>query len=81
MKKQQALISLLIVGAVFTSMVLAAWLLPSKDFSDSERRRLAQRPEFSLSEKRTVYVGIREVHSGSVSSAGQAPYAEGCFGI
>lgn len=32
MKKQQALVSLLIVGAFFTSMILAAWLLPSKDF-------------------------------------------------
>lgn len=29
-------------------LTLASWLLPSRDFSDSERRKLAQRPALSL---------------------------------
>lgn len=48
MKEYKNLIFVVIVGIVFASMALAAWVLPSKDFSDSERRKLAQFPEFSI---------------------------------
>lgn len=48
LKKYKNLIFIVIVGLVFVSMTLAAWVLPSREFSDSERRKLAQFPEFSL---------------------------------
>lgn len=49
MKRYKAMIFIAIVGLVFASMSIAAWMLPSKEFSDSERRKLAQFPDFSLS--------------------------------
>jgi len=36
------------VGILFAGMTLAAWLRPAQEFSDSERRNLAQFPELSL---------------------------------
>ncbi len=49
MKKYKDIICVAIVGLVFACLALAAWLLPSKEFSDSERRKLAQVPKLSLS--------------------------------
>lgn len=48
MRKYKNLISVLFVGAVFTAVTLASWFLPSKEFSDSERRKLAQFPTVSI---------------------------------
>ena len=48
MKEYRYRICIAIVGLVFASLVFAAWVLPPKEFSDSERRKLAQFPEFSL---------------------------------
>ena len=48
MKEYRDRICIAIVGLVFASLVFAAWVLPPKEFSDSERRKLAQFPEFSL---------------------------------
>lgn len=48
MKKQKDMIYVAIVGLFFFSMAFTAWFLPSKEFSDSERRKLAQFPELSL---------------------------------
>ena len=47
MKKYKDMICVAIVGLVFVSLTLAAWVLPSKEFSYSERRKLAQFPELS----------------------------------
>ena len=35
------------VGALWIALTLAAWLLPARDISDAERRKLAQFPELS----------------------------------
>lgn len=48
MKKYGDKICVITVGLLFSLLVLATWLLPSQDFSDSERRKLAQLPELSL---------------------------------
>lgn len=48
MRKYKHISCVAIVGLVFVSMTIAAWILPSKEFSDSERRKLAQFPELSL---------------------------------
>lgn len=47
MKKYKDMVCVVIVGLVFVSLTLAAWVMPSKEFSDSERRKLAQFPELS----------------------------------
>lgn len=44
MKKQNAIVLLILWGA----LVLGAWLLPTKEMSDAERRPLAQMPEISV---------------------------------
>lgn len=48
MKKAKNVLSLVLVGAVFVPLTLAAWCTPPKAFSISERRKLAQRPELTL---------------------------------
>lgn len=48
MKKYGDKICVITLGLLFSLLVLAAWLLPSQDFSDSERRKLAQFPKLSL---------------------------------
>lgn len=48
MKKYRDRICIAIVGMVFASLAFAAWALPPKEFSASERRKLAQFPKFSL---------------------------------
>ncbi len=47
MKKYKDMICVAIVGLFFVSLTLAVWVLPSKEFSHSERRKLAQLPELS----------------------------------
>ena len=42
------ILTVVVPGLSFISLTLASWLLPSRDFSDSERRKLAQRPALSL---------------------------------
>lgn len=49
MKKHKNLICIILVGALFSVMAVGVWLSPAKDFSYSERRKLAQLPEISLS--------------------------------
>lgn len=48
MKKYKYLFFIVIVGLFYVGMTLAAWVLPSREFSDSERRKLAQFPELFL---------------------------------
>ena len=40
------ILTVVVPGLIFISLTLASWLLPSRDFSDSERRKLAQRLHF-----------------------------------
>ncbi len=47
MKKYKHMICVVFVGLIFVSMSIAAWIKPSREFSDSERRKLAQFPEIS----------------------------------
>ncbi len=47
MKKYKHRICVVFVGLIFVSMTIAAWIKPSREFSDSERRKLAQFPEIS----------------------------------
>ena len=42
------IITVVVLGVVFVSLTMASWLLPPQEFSDNERRKLAQRPKFSL---------------------------------
>lgn len=49
MKKYKHMICVVFVGLIFVSMTIAAWIKPSREFSDSERRKLAQFPEISPS--------------------------------
>ena len=42
------IVTVVVLGIVFVSLTMASWLLPPQEFSDSERRKLAQRPKFSL---------------------------------
>ncbi len=48
MKKYGDKICVISVGVLFALLVLAAWLWPNQAFSNSERRKLAQMPDFSL---------------------------------
>ena len=42
------IVTVVVLGVVFVSLTMASWLLPPQEFSDNERRKLAQRPKFSL---------------------------------
>lgn len=46
-KQQGSILSVAVIGFVYAGLTLAAWFSPEKEFSDSERRKLAQLPEFS----------------------------------
>lgn len=48
MKQYKNKVSVAVVGLVFFFLSLASWILPSKNFSDSERRKLAMLPKLSL---------------------------------
>ena len=41
------IVTVVVLGIVFVSLTMASWLLPPQEFSDNERRKLAQRPKFS----------------------------------
>lgn len=47
MTKKIRIIGAALVGALWIALSCAAWLLPAKEFSDAERRKLAQFPELS----------------------------------
>lgn len=47
MKKYKNVICVVIVVLLFAALTFSCWALPSKDFSDSERRKLAQFPTLS----------------------------------
>ena len=47
MKKYKNLFFISVLGLVFVCVTLCAWLLPRHEFSDNERRKLAQLPELS----------------------------------
>lgn len=42
------IVTVIVPGIVFVSLTMASWLLPPQEFSDNERRKLTQRPKFSL---------------------------------
>ena len=42
------IVTVVVLGIVFVSLTMASWLLPPQEFSDNERRKLTQRPKFSL---------------------------------
>lgn len=42
------IVTVVVLGVVFVSLTMASWLLPPQEFSNNERRKLAQRPKFSL---------------------------------
>ena len=44
-KQQKSILSAAVIDFVYTGLTLAAWFSPEKEFSDSERRKLAQLPE------------------------------------
>ena len=46
--KTKSIISFVIIAAFFLAMVTACWVVPSKDYSDSERRNLTQLPKVEL---------------------------------
>ena len=46
--KTKSIISFAIIAAFFLTMVTACWFVPSKDYSDSERRKLTQLPKIKL---------------------------------
>ena len=46
--KTKSIISFAIIAAFFLTMVTACWFVPSKDYSDSERRKLTQLPKVEL---------------------------------
>lgn len=48
MKQKRNRICVAVVGVVFACVTLASWLIPERDFSDSERRKLTQLPTLSL---------------------------------
>lgn len=48
MKQHKHFICVAVVALLFAAMTLSAWFLPSRTFSDSERRKLAQFPSLSL---------------------------------
>lgn len=54
MKKVQNWIYVAILGTLFIALTVAVWFAPDRDFSDSERRKLAQYPELSVA---TVWNG------------------------
>ncbi len=47
MKNYKSMLCVFIIATFFSCLTLAAWLLHPKEFSDSERRKLAQPPELS----------------------------------
>ncbi|MCI7344932.1 MAG: DHHW family protein [Eubacterium sp.] len=47
-KKVKSIISFAIIAAFFVTMVTACWAVPSKQYSDSERRDLAQFPKVDI---------------------------------
>ena len=47
-KKVKSIISFAIIAAFFVTMVTACWAVPSKQYSDSERRELAQFPKVDI---------------------------------
>lgn len=47
MKKYKSVICVVLVAAVFSGLTLWVWISPSREFSDSERRKLQTFPEFS----------------------------------
>lgn len=49
MTKYKNIICLALVAVVFAGMTVAAWVAPTRDFSDSERRELAKFPTLSIS--------------------------------
>ena len=46
-KQQGSILSAAVIGFAYAGLTLAAWFSPEKEFSDSERRKLAQLPELS----------------------------------
>lgn len=49
MKKYKSIICLALVAVVFAGMTVAAWVSPTREFSDSERRELNKFPTLSIS--------------------------------
>lgn len=49
MKKYKSIICLALVAVVFAGMTVAAWVSPTREFSDSERRELSKLPTLSVS--------------------------------
>lgn len=49
MKKYKSIICLALVVVVFAGMTVAAWVSPTREFSDSERRELNKFPTLSIS--------------------------------
>ena len=41
-------IKLIVIAAVFFTITAACWFAPDKEYSQSERRPLAQKPEISM---------------------------------
>ena len=41
------IVTVVVLGIVFVSLTMASWLLPPQEFSDNERRKLRQGPNFS----------------------------------
>lgn len=48
MKQHKHIICVAVVALLFAAMTLSAWFLPTRTFSDSERRKLAQFPSLSF---------------------------------
>ena len=46
-KQKRSVLGAAVIGFVYAGLTLAAWFSPEKEFSDSERRKLAQLPELS----------------------------------
>jgi len=54
MKKKSTILAAVAIAVIWAGLSLCAWVLPSKESSDSERRPLAQMPEISA---KTVFSG------------------------
>lgn len=48
MKKYKNIICIVIVAVMFVTLAVSCWAVPSKEMSDSERRKLAQFPKLSF---------------------------------
>ena len=46
-KQKRSILGAAVIGFVYAGLTLAVWFSPEKEFSDSERRKLAQLPELS----------------------------------